>query len=86
MLFWRLYVIIAILVRLKHGSPVLFTQDRPGYINPKIGKEVIFKLYKFRSMTYARDKNGNLHADKVNEYQPLLDMTSSRYWSHRRSA
>ena len=57
--FWWLYIIIAILVRAKLGSPVLFTQDRPG----KDGK--IFKLYKFRSMTDARDKNGNLLPDEV---------------------
>lgn len=47
----------AVLVRVKLGSPVLFTQDRPG----KDGK--IFKLYKFRSMTDARDAEGNLLSD-----------------------
>ncbi len=57
--FSWLYVIIAILVRVKLGSPVLFKQDRPG----KNGK--IFKLYKFRSMTDARDENGNLLPDDV---------------------
>ena len=44
----------ALLVRVKLGSPVLFTQDRPGK------DEKIFKLYKFRSMTDARDENGKL--------------------------
>ncbi len=48
----------AILVKLKLGSPVLFTQDRPGR------NEKIFKLYKFRSMTDARDENGNLLPDE----------------------
>lgn len=48
----------AILVRIKLGSPVLFTQDRPGR------NEKIFKLYKFRSMTDARDEEGNLLPDK----------------------
>ena len=57
--FWWLYVIIAILVRVKLGSPVLFTQDRPGK------DEKIFKLYKFRSMTDERDENGNLLPDEV---------------------
>lgn len=50
-------LIIAILVRIKLGSPVLFTQDRPG----KGGK--IFKLYKFRTMTDARDEKGELLPD-----------------------
>ena len=64
-LFWWLYVLVAILVRTKLGSPVLFTQDRPGKINPKTGKEVIFKLYKFRTMTDARDEDGNLLPDEI---------------------
>ncbi len=57
--FGWLYIILAILVRIKLGSPVLFTQERPG----KDGK--IFRLYKFRSMTDARDENGNLLPDEV---------------------
>ena len=52
-------LIAALLVRIKLGSPVLFTQDRPG----KNGK--IFKLYKFRSMTDEKDENGNLLPDEV---------------------
>lgn len=55
-----IYLIIAILVRVKLGSPIIFTQERPGKIDPKTGKEKIFKLYKFRSMTNETDKNGNL--------------------------
>lgn len=51
-------LITAILVRVKLGSPVLFTQERPG----KDGK--IFKLYKFRTMTDGRDANGNLLSDE----------------------
>lgn len=50
-------LVIAILVKVKLGSPVLFTQDRPG-INGKV-----FKLYKFRSMTDKRDKDGKLLPD-----------------------
>lgn len=64
-LFWWLYLILAILVRIKLGTPVLFTQERPGKINPKTGKEKIFKLYKFRTMTDARDENGELLDDAV---------------------
>lgn len=57
--FWWLYVAIAVLVRIKLGSPVLFTQDRPGK------DEKIFKLYKFRTMTDERDKDGELLPDSV---------------------
>lgn len=57
--FWWLYLIIAILVRVKLGKPVLFTQERPGK------DEKIFKLYKFRTMTDARDENGELLPDEV---------------------
>ena len=51
-------LIVAILVRLKLGSPVLFTQERPG----RGGK--IFKLYKFRTMTDEKDENGELLPDE----------------------
>lgn len=57
--------ITALLVRTKLGSPVLFTQNRPGRIDKKTGKERIFKLYKFRSMTDERDENGNLLSDDI---------------------
>ena len=59
--FSWLYLIIAIIVRIKMGSPVLFKQPRPGII--KNGQETIFDMYKFRSMTNARDENGNLLPD-----------------------
>ena len=58
-------LITAILVRVKLGSPVIFTQERPGKIDKKTGKEKIFKMYNFRSMTDARDENGNLLPDDV---------------------
>lgn len=57
--FSWLYIIIAILVRVKLGSPVIFKQPRPGK------DEKIFNLYKFRSMTDERDENGNLLPDEV---------------------
>ena len=63
--FCWLYAIIAIMVRVKLGSPVLFTQERPGRIDPKTGQEKIFKLYKFRTMTDERDENGELMPDEV---------------------
>ena len=52
-------LVTAILVRFKLGSPVLFTQDRPG-INGKV-----FKLYKFRTMTSETDADGKLLPDEV---------------------
>ena len=64
-LFWWLYLILALLVRINLGSPVLFKQGRPGMIDPATGKEKIFKMYKFRSMTDKRDENGNLLPGKL---------------------
>ena len=77
-LFWWLYLILAILVRIKRGTPVLFTEERPGKINPKTGKEKIFKLYKFRTMTDARDENGELLDDaaRLTGFGKLLRKTS----------
>ena len=62
--FSQLYLGVAILVKTKLGSPVLFTQDRPGLIGPD-GKETVFKMYKFRTMTDERDENGELLPDDV---------------------
>lgn len=59
LVFCWLYAIVAILVKIKLGSPVLFTQERPGK------DEKIFKLYKFRTMIDARDENGDLLPDDV---------------------
>ena len=58
LLFWWLYIIIVILVRRKLGSPVIFRQKRPGL------NEKIFTMYKFRTMTDEKDKEGNLLSDK----------------------
>lgn len=65
LLFWWLYAILAVLVRVKLGSPVIFKQPRPGRIDKKTGKERIFNLYKFRTMTDERDEKGNLLPDEV---------------------
>jgi len=65
LVFWWLYIIVAVLVKVKLGSPVLFTQPRPGRINPKTGKETIFKMYKFRTMTDERDESGTLLSDEI---------------------
>lgn len=65
-------IITAILVRTKLGSPVLFTQDRPGK------GEKIFKLYKFRTMTDERDENGELlpDAQRLTKFGCALRVTS----------
>lgn len=57
--FGWLYIIVAVLVRIKLGSPVLFKQARPG-LNGKI-----FTLLKFRTMTDEKDENGELMPDEV---------------------
>lgn len=62
--FSPLYLGVALLVKTKLGSPVLFTQDRPGLVASD-GKETVFKMYKFRSMTDERDEKGELLPDEV---------------------
>lgn len=57
--FGWLYIIVAVLVKIKLGSPVIFQQPRPG----KDGK--IFNMYKFRTMTDEKDEEGNLLPDEV---------------------
>lgn len=51
-------LVTAGLVAVKLGRPVLFTQERPGY------REKIFRMYKFRTMTDARNANGELLSDE----------------------
>lgn len=53
------YLIVALLVKTKLGSPILFKQERPGK------NEKIFKMYKFRTMTDEKDSNGELLPDEV---------------------
>lgn len=67
-----LILIIAALVKIKLGSPVIFNQKRPGK------NEKIFNLYKFRSMTDQRDKYGNLlpDEDRITKFGRLLRSTS----------
>lgn len=66
------FLIVAVLVRVKLGSPVIFKQERPGR------DEKIFRLYKFRSMTDEKDENGQFLPDEVrlNRFGKLLRSTS----------
>lgn len=65
-------LIVAILVRIKLGSPVIFKQQRPGL------NEKIFSMYKFRTMTDERDSAGNLLSDEIRltKFGKLLRATS----------
>ncbi|PYZ92576.1 sugar transferase [Salipaludibacillus keqinensis] len=65
-------VLVALLVRLKLGSPVLFKQKRPGL------NEEIFMMYKFRTMTDEKDENGELLSDSIRltKFGKLLRATS----------
>lgn len=58
-MFWWIYLVIAILVKVKLGSPVLFQQPRPGK------NEKIFNMYKFRTMTNEKDAAGRLLPDEL---------------------
>lgn len=71
-LFSWLMLLTAILVRIKIGKPVIYKQQRPGY------QEKIFSLYKFRTMTDARDAYGNLLPDekRLTEFGRFLRSTS----------
>lgn len=70
--FSWLFAIVALLVRIKLGSPVIFRQPRPGK------DEKIFNMYKFRTMTDERDENGELLPDEVRltKFGKLLRKTS----------
>lgn len=67
-----LLLVVSILVRLKLGSPILFKQQRPGL------NEKVFTMYKFRTMTDAKDENGKLLSDSVRltKFGKLLRNTS----------
>lgn len=58
-------VFLTIIGAIKMKGNPFFTQDRPGRIDPKTGKERIFKLIKFRSMTNEKDKDGHLLPDNI---------------------
>ncbi len=66
------FTVVAVLVRIKLGSPVIFKQKRPGL------NEEIFCMYKFRTMTDERDENGELLSDemRLTKFGKLLRSTS----------
>ncbi len=70
--FSPVMAVTACLVRIKLGSPVIFCQERPGR------NEKIFRMYKFRTMTDARDKKGRLLPDekRLTEFGSFLRRTS----------
>ncbi len=72
------YLGLALAVRSKLGSPVIFSQQRPGRVDPRTGEERIFRLYKFRSMTDARGADGELlpDADRLPPFGQKLRSTS----------
>lgn len=76
--FCWLYLIIAILVRINIGSPIIFRQARPGKIDRKTNKEKIFYLYKFRTMSNEKDEKGNLLPDnkRLGKFGKMLRSTS----------
>lgn len=76
--FSWLYLIIAGIVRVKMGSPVLFRQPRPGKIDPKTGRERIFSMYKFRTMAEQTDDVGDLLPDdqRLTPFGRILRATS----------
>lgn len=63
--FSWLYLGVAVLVKVKLGSPVLFKQLRPGMTDPETGRETFFYMYKFRSMSDERDADGELLPDEA---------------------
>lgn len=70
--FSWLFIIVGVMVRIKLGKPVIFTQARPGK------DEKIFKLYKFRTMTDKKDEEGNLLPDdqRITSFGRFLRKTS----------
>ena len=71
-------LILTILGAIKMKGNPFFTQMRPGKINKRTGKEKIFKLIKFRTMTCEKDENGNLLPDekRLTRYGKILRSTS----------
>ena len=78
LIFWWLYLLVSIIVAIKIGRPIIFKQKRPGMIDPSTGKETIFELYKFRTMSNEIDDDGNLLPDamRLTKFGKLLRASS----------
>ena len=76
--FGWVLLIIALIVKRKLGSPVLFRQPRPGLIDPVTGKEQVFEMLKFRTMSNAVDENGELlpNEQRIDDFGRKLRGTS----------
>lgn len=72
LIFWWVYIVVGVLVRIKLGSPIIFKQRRPGL------NEKIFIMYKFRTMTDEKDENGRLLSDekRLTDFGKMLRATS----------
>ena len=76
--FGWLYFLLMILVRINIGKPIFFKQQRPGRIDSVTGKENIFFMYKFRTMTDETDRDGNILPDekRLTKFGKALRATS----------
>lgn len=72
------FIILIIIGAISMGGNPFFFQPRPGKIDKKTGKERIFKLIKFRSMSNKKDKDGNFLPDnqRLTKYGKFLRVTS----------
>lgn len=77
-ILFPIFIIVSLIVRIKLGRPIIFKQDRPGMIDQRTGRERIFTLCKFRSMSDKRDKNGKLLPDheRLTSFGKVLRSTS----------
>ena len=77
-ILFPILLILTVIGTIAMGGNPFFTQSRPGKISKKTGKERIFKLVKFRTMSNSKDKEGNLLPDDVrlNKYGRILRSTS----------
>ena len=78
LLFSPVFVVLIIVGAIAMKGNPFFVQPRPGKVSKKTGKEKIFKLVKFRTMSNAKDKSGNLLPDekRLNKYGKFLRSTS----------
>lgn len=78
LVFWWILLIIALKVRKNLGRPVFFKQPRPGMIDPKTGRERVFEMIKFRTMSDEKDEKGDLlpNEERIDDFGRALRATS----------